>query len=626
MSGIVAIVNLDHKPAEAELLRRLTDFLTFRGPDAQRTWMRDGVGLGHAMLRTTHESLHESQPRSLDGKVWITADARVDGREDLLRQMGDQGPASLDAVTDAELILHAYGIWGERCVDYLLGDFAFAIWDEKEQRLFCARDHFGVKPFYYAQVGNGLIISNTLNCVRLHPAVSDRLDELSVADILLFDGKQDPSKTVFADIQRLPPAHTLTYSRDGIKQSRFWAVPTGGFIRYRQPAEYGEHFTELFFAAVKDRLRTDSIGVFMSGGLDSTSIAAIALEMLRQQAAPFDLRAYTVVYDQLIPDRERYYSGIAAKALGIDIQYLVGDEFGLYEQWDQPRLHTPEPSHDPLAAISVSATEQVAKQHRVALSGQGGDPGFNPSLAYFDQLIRRGGIGYLVKEFCRYFLTRRQIPKFGVREWLRSKLGRNRRKSALPYPGWFNKQFAKKLELQSRWEQVIADPQPIHPIRPEAYQSLSSSHWSEVFESRDPGMTSVACESRYPFFDRRLITYLLAIPPIPWCVQKDLLRTSMRSRLPEQVRRRAKAPLAGDPYFEHARNHGLRVWQEHFNPVQMLANYVESDRIPRIAGNDPYQLWVNLRPISFNYWLKRMNEVDCNPREKETDYGFARER
>ena len=219
MSGICGIVNLDGAPVDRQLLQKMTALIAFRGPDAQNVWVDGRVGFGHTMLHTTLESEREQQPCSLDGNVWITADARIDGRTELKRTLEAQGRTELPNATDVELILHAYHAWGEDCVKYLIGDFAFAIWDSRQQRLFCARDHFGVKPFFYALMGQCLIFSNTLNCLRGHPAVSDSLNDLAVADFLLFEMNQDPGTTVFADIQRLPPAQRLRCSSDGLKRT-----------------------------------------------------------------------------------------------------------------------------------------------------------------------------------------------------------------------------------------------------------------------------------------------------------------------------------------------------------------------------------------------------------------------
>ena len=163
MSGIVGILNLDGSPVDGGLLGRMTAYLGFRGPDGQRVWGRNNIGLGHTLLRVTEETVREAQPFTLDDQRWIVADARIDARQGLiadLRMRGQQDVA-FDA-TDVELILRAYAVWGEDCASRLLGDFTFAIWDEPRQRLFCARDQLGVKPFFYAQLGQTVLFSNTL--------------------------------------------------------------------------------------------------------------------------------------------------------------------------------------------------------------------------------------------------------------------------------------------------------------------------------------------------------------------------------------------------------------------------------------------------------------------------------
>src|SRR5713226_834257 len=152
---------------ERALLQSLVEFLAYRGPDSRECWTDGSIGLGHAMLRTTRESLGESQPENLDERYWIVADARLDGRAELIAELQRPGRAVRTNVPDAGLILNAYATWGTACVAHLRGDFSFAIWDAKNKQLFCARDHFGIKPFYYAQLGNSFLFSNTLNCVRM---------------------------------------------------------------------------------------------------------------------------------------------------------------------------------------------------------------------------------------------------------------------------------------------------------------------------------------------------------------------------------------------------------------------------------------------------------------------------
>src|SRR5687768_4029861 len=191
MSGIVGILNVNGATVEQEMLERLTDLMSYRGPDASSVWANAAVGLGHTMLRTTTESAREKQPCSIDGEVWITADARIDGRADLLAELRSaesfvRAEPDLASLDDARLILYAYHAWGENCLSRLIGDFAFIIWDGRRRQLFCACDHLGVKPFYYTALAECIVMSNTLNCIKAHPAVSAELNDLAVADFLLF--------------------------------------------------------------------------------------------------------------------------------------------------------------------------------------------------------------------------------------------------------------------------------------------------------------------------------------------------------------------------------------------------------------------------------------------------------
>src|ERR1700680_692421 len=289
MSGIVGIVQFDGLAVESKVLRKLTDFLVFRGPDAQQTWIKDNVGLAYTLFKTTEESERDSQPLTLDGKTWIVADARIDSRGELFAALKAAGEIDIvpSGWTDAELILHAYRAWGLDCVEHLLGDFAFGIWDETRQRLFCARDHMGVKPFYYARLGSCVIFSNTLECIRQDPRISDKLNDLAIADFLLFGFNQDSATTSFAEIQRIPRAHTLTWSADGLSVRRYWSLPVDEPIFYKRADDYTDQFHDLLRKCVADRLRTRQVWVFMSGGLDSPTLAATARDLMQAQYANF---------------------------------------------------------------------------------------------------------------------------------------------------------------------------------------------------------------------------------------------------------------------------------------------------------------------------------------------------
>ena len=314
------------------MLRNLTDFLAFRGPDAREIWCQDSVGFGHALLQATEAAAPDKQPAQLDGRLWIVGDIRIDGRAELLGKLRGKNEAARTlslASSDAELVLYAFDIWGDGCLEHLIGDFAFAIWEPGRKRLFCARDQFGVKPFYYAHLGSILVFSNTLNCIRKHPAVSNRLNDLAIADFLLFDMNQESSTTSFADVQRLPPAHFLICEKGAVVKRRYWELAVTSAVKFSRKEEYVERFRELLDLAVTDRMRTDQVGVMMSGGLDSTTVAASAQRVQARGGKPSGLRAYTEVFESLIPHEERHYAALSAEALGIPVEFLISDHLNL---------------------------------------------------------------------------------------------------------------------------------------------------------------------------------------------------------------------------------------------------------------------------------------------------------
>ncbi len=601
------IVNLDGAPIERQALDEMTNFMAFRGPDAQETWVDRAAGFGHAMLRTTPESANERQPCSLDGKAWITADARIDAQGELKKKLAGKGRRALEAATDAQLILHAYHAWGEDCVKHLIGDFAFAIWDGPQERLFCARDHFGVKPFFYAHLGQRIAFSNTLDCVRRCPGVRATLNDLAIADFLLFDMNQDPGTTAFADIRRLPPAQCMTWSAAGLRLKCYWTLPVDAQIHYRAAGDYVAHFQELLGVAVADRLRTRNVAISMSGGLDSPSIAVTAKMLLAGQPQPFELRAHTLVYDSLIPDRERYFSEMVAQKLAIPIRYCVADDYRLYEQFERPGASFPEPFHEPEGAATFDLFRAQSSHCRVLLTGWDGDALLNESpKPYFRALLKGRDYGRLLSGTIRYAISQRRLVPSGIRtpfEQRRASAGRD----VPSYPQWLVPALEKQFALRSRWEQVNSAQPVSHPIRPYAHRIFSYlTKVSNFFDRYDAGVTRLPLETRHPMIDLRLLEFSLSLPPFPWCVKKEILRRAMEGLLPEPVRLRPKTPLAILPGLEMLRRDDAQ-WVDRFVAAPGLDSYVDRKKIPAARkSDDPEEAWTNLRPLSLNFWLSNL--------------------
>jgi asparagine synthase (glutamine-hydrolysing) len=611
LSGIVGIYHRDGAPVDRALLRGLTQFLSYCGPDARDTW-RDGcAGFGHTLLATTGESANERQPATLGGRLWITADVRLDARLELISELEGQGVKARQAAPDSELILAAYAAWGADCVNHLRGDFAFAIWDAPKKTLFCARDHLGVKPFYYSEKGGLFLFSNVLDCLRQHPGVGQELNEAAIADFLLFGLNCDNATTTFRDIRRLSPAHSLTVDARGLEIRRYWAAPRDGRIRYRHTDDYVEHFQVLLEAAVADRMRTDKLSILLSGGLDSASLAAVASELAANRGSTSDLRAVTVVYESLIPDRDGTFARQVAEFLRIPIRCLAIDHLQLFDRWDHPETSWPEPVDDPFFRGISDQFKMIAADSRVALSGEGSD-----NLMHFEMwphakdMFRRREWAQFFVEVPRY-LWMRPSPWPGIRRRAKGLLGLD--PTVCTFPNWIAPEFARRLNLKTRWKEVgSVTTQLRHPVNPAAYASLHIPQWSNLFEQESPGATRFPVEVRHPFLDLRIVNYLLALPPFPWFYQKMLLRAAMAGRLPESVRLRPKTPLARDPLVAQLQMPGAE-WVDHVHWDAEMDQFIDRSRLLPLRGVKISEQADSLvRPICLNFWLQSARIVRYN--------------
>lgn len=535
-----------------------------------------------------------SGPLTLDGDAWITADARLDAREDLRSGLRARDACCLSAASDAQLLLRAYLAWGGECVQHLVGDFAFAIWDRKTHRLFCARDHFGVKPFFYAHKGDTFVFGSSLETVLGHPAVSRRMNDAAMADFLLFDLNQDSTTTAFADVRRLPPAHTLVLDSNGtVTTRRYWQVPSPDVLRFRRPSDYVDRFNDLFNVAVKDRLRTNRVAVTMSGGLDSTSVAAVA----RRHGA--EVEAHTLVSDSLIPDQERHFSALAGRGMGVPVNYLSADGYHLFDGADA--VARPEPDNDPLAAMLSDFQKQTATRCSVVLTGEGGDPAFLQSRGYLKTMVASGQwlkVGWHATQLTAWH---RRLPRIGIRSALN---GKTPAPWQPPYPAWLNPDFERALDLPGRWRDAwnpVPEVAVKGEVRPELRRALQDPTWAWRFEGMSPEWTGTNAEYRHPFFDVRLMTFMLAVPPLPWCAEKALLRRAMCGILPETIRLRPKTPLNGHPVLTRlARSND---WGSRLNPGDITQKYVRWNRSD-VRFDSPDEAWTNLRPYSLALWMQ----------------------
>lgn len=605
MSGFAGIVRSDGGTPDARLIERMAESLAFRGPDATQVWTRPGAGFCFTLLRTGPSPQVAEQPCSLDERAWLLGDVRLDGREDLRRRLEHCGKGASADATNEELVLRAWRQWAEKSLEVLIGDFSFALWDAEARQLWCARSLLGARPFFYSHPPGQFIFSNTLNTVRLAPEVSEKLDLQFIGDFLLQSWCADANRTAFCDVRRLPAGHILHYSSGEAHLRRYTSLPIEEPLLLKQRKEYVEAFREHLEDAVRDRLPEGPAGVFMSGGLDSTSVAAVASKVQAARNIRDSLCAYTVDYTPLFEDEEGKFASRAAKHIGMPIEILSGASCSPFGAWEALSLSTPEPCSEPFFALHVEHYRQVATRARVVLSGDGGDDVLTGrAWPYLICLLKQGRLGTAARAFGGYVLRHGRLPplRAGIRTRLRRWMGRSQ--ETAEYPHWLEPSFEEKLNLRERWAELQQPPKEQHPLHPAGYALLSGVYWPSVFEGEDAGWTGVAVEARAPLHDQRLIRFLLRIPPVPWCMNKELLRESMARLLPEGVRLRRKTPLMGDPLLLHAEKNG---WKAELSDkaCERLRMFVNC-RMYRATSHPArgLALWGDLRPLALHYWLK----------------------
>lgn len=609
MSGFSGIVRFGGTTASMEEDRqratRMAEQIAWRGPDKQNQWDRGGAHFAFSLFRTGPAPQAESQPSSLDGIVWLMGDIRLEGRKELQRELEQAGEAVADTCTDEELVLRVFRKWGVAGLQKLAGDFSFVLWDEAAQNLLALRSFFGAKPFFYVTAKNVFSFSNTLAAAKCAEGFQGELDEVYVEDFLLAGWCLELERSAFRDIKRLAPGHLLKFSAAGMEIRRLLQLPIEEPLHFGKQEECVEAYLHLLEQAVEEQLPAHGAAAYVSGGLDSTTVAIIAAEKLR--ASGKKLYAHSVDLQPLFEDKEGEAAERFAREKGIEFDLLHGGRYVPYEGWDAEDFPLPEPQHEPLLAFSVDFCRRAAKHARVGLSGDGGDDVLlGHGGTYLRNLLKQGKLGQAAKDFGGYIATQKQFPvlRFGFRarlkRWIRGEA------PVREFPEWIRE--VDKERLRERMQEIQSANKQEHPLHPEAYAMLSGSFWPTALEIEDMEYIGARIERRMPLLDLRLTRFLLRIPPVPWCMDKYLVRTAMRGRLPEAIRTRPKTPMAQDP-FELLSFEGI---QERINsepPSPVLRKFVNWEIFPRILKESaPESMSLNLRPVSLGLWLKSVEK------------------
>jgi asparagine synthase (glutamine-hydrolysing) len=478
------------------------------------------------MLWNTPESKYETLPLE-DNAYILTMDARIDNRDELMKLL-DLPNRPVGEIGDSVFILAAYKKWGEACPKYLLGDFAFAIWDKKREQLFCARDQIGIKLFHYYAGDELFVFSNDLVGILAHPDIPKELDDEMVAKFLKWQGVIAERSTFFEKIKKLPPATTLTVSKRGMEEKVYWRIEECISIKYDSFEEYVKRLKELLDSAVTARLRSDfPVASHLSGGIDSSPIAVLTARKLKKMEKK--LYAFNWVDIPEHDDKYEYEAWNFSRRIAAQEENIVHEEFSIDPAFCVKQYE----EHNILLEGTMSYWEenyvQDAVQNlgcRTLISGWGGDEMISYSGRYYIyDLVSQGKIfkalKYAFEDKTNANLAWNRFTKYTLKEmipgWLRRLIksvinfkvnGTFKQKQDKPY--WYKyltKEFSDFMDTLD--EEKFSPPAGIKNAQVYLYHH---GHLHERIESWALSSFSHRFEYSYPLLDRRIIEFAIGIP------------------------------------------------------------------------------------------------------------------
>ena len=563
MCGIVGMVRLDGTPADRAAIERMSASIAHRGPDGQGVYVEGPVGLGFRRLAILDLSDAASQPMvSADGRHVLVFNGEIynflELREEL-RQLGHQ----FRSTGDTEVLLEAFAQWGPACVDRFNGMFAFAIYDRVARTLVMSRDRFGKKPYFYYSNGRVLLFASEIKAILASGHYLGKGTNWRVAMRYLRDGDLDLSQeTFFEDIYRLLPGTIRTITLDGTlkEEYRFWSV---SHLADAPPEDPSAAFAETFTDAVKIRMRSDvPVGVFLSGGLDSTAILSTIADLRREQG--FDGAAGLHAFSYMSKDHdESRYIADTLKLTGATFDEVSLEPQRLWSVLEQVVAYHDEPVHSPTALIGFELSRRAAAAGvKVILNGQGADESlagyWNYVRAYWTELARAGRLKTLWSEisvYCRMHGRSRQTEtKVVFRRILaraaRELAGRPPLSASMPaLPSWFS--------IAEMTDAPLHETPRSPTLREATAFSMNMKPLPLYLRVEDRNSMAHGVEVRLPFLDYRLVKLAFSLPAEwkvrgPW--NKYVLREAMRGRIPETVRSRIDKmgfPTSGRRWLAH---------------------------------------------------------------------------
>lgn len=623
MSGIFGFVELGERPASQRQLGLMSKALAHRGRQ-ERSWVEGGVALGERERPHTGEA-PTGRVAAVAGVV-VVADARVDNGDELRRALGLGDTVR----SPAELILHAYLRRGVECPAWILGDFAFAVWDGRLRQLFLARDPMGVKPLYYHAGADRLAFATEMGALRVLAGVPTEIDAGEVALQLAWE-ETDRTRTVYRGIRRLPAAHSLRVGPAGATREPqcYWSLDGIGEAASGGSRDYAAELAEIFARAVRARVcDVPTVATALSGGLDSSSVTCVARDLFRQGAGP-EVHAISLLFEGLPEeDRrlidERSFVDAVVRNGGVVWHPLDGTRLSPLGEVEDTLRSLGQPFAAPNMYLHRAMYREAAQAGApVFLDGLDGDSAISHGLGRLNSLLFAGqwdtferevrsfagragndvskvlphfGLPYLAelaaggrwgrwsgaaREMARRFdLSRSEVLwRYGVRAALPWLAGEVRPRAAAQADGGV---VHPRLLRRRRGAGERGGPRAMREA--EAHRSgILQPAYQHTLELADACAAAFGVEPRYPFFDRRLIEFCVSLPEEEkfadgW--SRLVLRRAMEGILPPEVQwRTGKSNLS--PAFVHGFNHADRE-RLLATPLRSLAPYASVPALERM--------------------------------------------
>jgi asparagine synthase (glutamine-hydrolysing) len=506
------------------LLKTMSGLLTHRGPDGEGSHIAECVGLVHRRLAIIDLTDIGLQPMTNeDETLWLVFNGEIYNFIELRGELELKGH-HFRSHSDTEVILHAYEEWGEKCLLRFNGMWAFALWDSRNKKLFCARDRFGIKPFYYALEGGAFLFASEIKALLAHPGAG-KCPNLAVLGTFLAWGVQDHSReTMFEGIFQLEPAHAMIVTSEGPQAPfRYWDVKVSEKVRSDDTdAAVAARTFALIEEATRIHLRSDvAVGTCLSGGIDSSTLTVLINQLIRKEA-PASVGARQKTFSSVFSDKRfdesRYIDEIVA-ATGVDAHRTVPSPTGLWDDIDRLVYMQDEPFGS-LSIYAQYCVMRLAKEDvKVVLDGQGADELLGGYIAYQGSYIRG-----LLKT---HSLTA-----------LREIIG-----SIRHHHGFFRK-AANQLRIRKKRRSLLrCETKEIlrysGSLDTVLYHELTSTNLPALLHYEDRNSMAFSIESRVPYLDVQLVEYLASLPQnqkIRGGITKIALRNAIRGVVPESIR------------------------------------------------------------------------------------------